>query len=290
VIQTGEVTRKKTWRFKRETFRHGSLFVDLISKRDSHFFQKNACHKLYFFEPATDHVEMSRPTRRRTSAAPAAATSAPLATPPHISILDQLPILTVDQRHDLLVRYFAHHDRPADTPEQRATALGAWLDAAVQAVPAARPDDVLVAMADTPASRRQAMRFVATLPVVGPVTHLVEVLRPSGRFDALVDMGNPMKGINLFPFLQRRVEGRALKAMGPVAALELSRTVCEVVLPRRWPREVCYNSYIFIIGTYLFDIKSVFLLLCFRCKVSGSAPLALEAINPANSTRRAAWR
>jgi hypothetical protein len=179
---------------------------------------------------------MSRPTRRRTSAA---AATAPFALPARISVLDQLPILTLDQRHDLLVLYFAHHDRPADTPEQRATALGAWLDAAVQAVPTARPDDVLVTMADTPANRRQTMRFVATLPVVGPVTLLVEVLRPSGRFDALVDMGNPMKGINLFPYLHRRAEGWALKAMGPVASLELSRTVCEVVMPRRWPREVC---------------------------------------------------
>jgi hypothetical protein len=230
---------------------------------------------------------MSRPTRRRTSAA-----AAPFALPARISILDQLPILTADKRHDLLVCYFAQHDRPADTPEQRATALGAWLDAAVQAVPAARPDDVLAAITcDTPASQRQTVRFVATLPVVGPVTHLVEVLRPSGRFDALVDMGNPMKGINLFPFLQRRVEGRALKAMGPVAALELSRTVCEVVLPRRWPRVVCYNGYIFIIDIYIyiFDIN-MFFLLCFRCKASGSAPLALEVINLANSTRRAAWR
>jgi hypothetical protein len=163
---------------------------------------------------------MSRPTRRRTSSS---AVAVPLALPARISILDQLPILTVDQRHDLLVRYFAQHDRPTDTPEQRATALGAWLDAAVLAIPAARLDDVLITMAaDTPASRRQT------------------VLRPSGRFDALVDMGNPMKGINLFPYLKRHVEGRALKAIGPVAVLELSRTVCEVVMPRRWPREVCY--------------------------------------------------
>ena len=33
---------------------------------------------------------------------------------------------------------------------------------------------------------------------------------PSGRLDALVDLGNPMKGAALFPFLRRRVEGRAL--------------------------------------------------------------------------------
>jgi hypothetical protein len=68
---------------------------------------------------------------------------------------------------------------------------------------------------------------------VGPVQPY-----PSGRFDAFVDMGNPMKGINLFPYLRRRVEGRALRAMGPFEALELSRTVCETAAPRRWPREV----------------------------------------------------
>ena len=67
---------------------------------------------------------------------------------------------------------------------------------------------------------------------------------PSGRFDAFVDMGNPMKGINLFPYLRRRVEGRALRAMGPCEALELSRTVCEAAAPRRWPREVSSLSLI----------------------------------------------
>ncbi len=65
---------------------------------------------------------------------------------------------------------------------------------------------------------------------------------PSGRFDPFVDMGNPMKGINLFPYLQRRVEGRALRAMGPDACLELARTVSETVVPRRWPREVFPTS------------------------------------------------
>jgi hypothetical protein len=61
---------------------------------------------------------------------------------------------------------------------------------------------------------------------------------PSGRFDALIDMGNPMKGVILFPYLQRRVEGRALRAMAPATSLELCRTVAEAVVPRRWPREV----------------------------------------------------
>ena len=69
------------------------------------------------------------------------------------------------------------------------------------------------------------------------------LVSPSGRFDALVDMGNPMKGIILFPYLRRRVEGRALGALGPAAVLELSRTVCEGTMPRRWPREVCRVTY-----------------------------------------------
>ncbi len=83
------------------------------------------------------------------------------------------------------------------------------------------------------------VRVVAAVPDVGPVTCVIDVLRPSGRFDALVDMGNPMKGINLFPYLRRRQEGRALRAVGPAASLELSRTVSEAARPRRWPREVC---------------------------------------------------
>jgi hypothetical protein len=69
--------------------------------------------------------------------------------------------------------------------------------------------------------------------------------RPSGRFDSFVDMGNPMKGIDLFPYLRRRVEGRALGALGPAAVLELSRTVLETAIPRRWPREVVRSLYLF---------------------------------------------
>ena len=77
-------------------------------------------------------------------------------------------------------------------------------------------------------------RRTANVPAAAPLAH------PSGRFDAFVDMGNPMKGINLFPFLWRRVEGRALGALGPALVLELSRTVREAATPRRWPREVCH--------------------------------------------------
>ena len=76
------------------------------------------------------------------------------------------------------------------------------------------------------------------VPIAAAAAAAAPLARPSGRFDAFVDMGNPMKGINLFPYLRRRVEGRALRAMGPFEALELSRTVCETVAPRRWPREV----------------------------------------------------
>ena len=95
-----------------------------------------------------------------------------------------------------------------------------------------------------PTRRRTADTPVAApvAPAAAPTTALAAFARPSGRFDAFVDMGNPMKGINLFPFLRRRQEGRALRAVGPAASLEVSRTVCETVLPRRWPREVLSPS------------------------------------------------
>ena len=136
--------------------------------------------------------------------------------------------------------FFTHHDRPANSPEQRAVALGSWLDAVIAAIPEVHPDEVIIAATDdTLMSRRKTVRAVVAVPDVGPVTCVIDVLRPSGRFDALVDMGNPMKGINLFPYLRRRQEGRALRAVGPVASLEMSRTVSEVALPRRCPPEVC---------------------------------------------------
>ena len=88
------------------------------------------------------------------------------------------------------------------------------------------------------ATRRRTPNVPVAAPIAAAVTAAAPITRPSGRFDALVDMGNPMKGINLFPYLRRRVEGRALGALGPAAVLELSRTVREAALPRRWPREV----------------------------------------------------
>ena len=89
---------------------------------------------------------------------------------------------------------------------------------------------------------RAARRRTADVAVVAATT--APLARPSGRFDALVDMGNPMKGINLFPYLRRRVEGRALGAIGPTTVLELSRTVREAAMPRRWPREVCLHIFL----------------------------------------------
>jgi hypothetical protein len=160
--------------------------------------------------------------------------------PPRLANNNPTPIMSYDNRLDLLVRYFTHHDRPADNPHQRAVALGAWLDAAVAAIPEPGPDAVIIAATpDTPSSRCKSVRVVAAVPDVGPVTCVIDVLRPSGRFDAFVDMGNPMKGINLFPFLRRRQEGRALRVVGPVVSLELSRTVSEAAMPLRWPPEVC---------------------------------------------------
>jgi hypothetical protein len=84
-------------------------------------------------------------------------------------------------------------------------------------------------------SRHPSLLHPSDIPIAAAAAPLT---RPSGRFDALVDMDNPMKGINLFPYLRRRVEGRALRAMGPCESLELSRTVCEAAAPRRWPRAV----------------------------------------------------
>ena len=181
-------------------------------------------------------------TARARTSAPVKAPAALLASSDNDS--STFSILSRDQRHDLLTRYFAHHDRPTDSPDQRAAALGAWLDAAVAAVPAARPDAIVIAASqDTPSNRRKVIRVVTAVPDIGLVSRLVEVVHPSGRFDALVDMGNPMKGVILFPYLQRRVEGRALRAMAPAATLELCRTVAEAVVPRRWPREVRCSKY-----------------------------------------------
>ncbi len=98
------------------------------------------------------------------------------------------------------------------------------------------------------ATRRAALKklelnYMSAAPVAPNA--FAPLARPSGRFDDLVDMGNPMKGINLFPYLRRRVEGRALGALNPALVLELSRTVREAALPRRWPREV-FRFFLFI--------------------------------------------
>ena len=75
--------------------------------------------------------------------------------------------------------------------------------------------------------------------------------RPSGRFDALVDMGNPLKGITVLPYLERREEGRALAALGPAAALELSRTAQEIGTAYKWGADPpIFVVPIFVVGHY----------------------------------------
>jgi hypothetical protein len=138
------------------------------------------------------------------------------------------------------------------------------------------------------ATRRRTANIPVAAPVATPVTAAASLAHPSGRFDAFVDMGNPMKGINLFPYLRRRVEGRALGALGPAAVLELSRTVREAVTPRRWPREVfdvvCSVCYFYISDLFVSSFHHV------RFEASGSAPSDRGATNPANSTSHVAWR
>ena len=119
------------------------------------------------------------------------------------------------------------------------------------------------------------------------VTATAPVPAPSGRFDALVDMGNPMKGVILFPYLQRRVEGRALRAMAPAASLELCRTVAEAVVPRRWPREVrCQKLGMFDFLDCLDRCGEMF---PDRCKACGIALWVRGAPDLANSTAQVAW-
>ena len=91
------------------------------------------------------------------------------------------------------------------------------------------------------ASRRRTVNVPVVALIAAPVTAPAALGRPSGRFDALVDMGNPMKGVILFPYLRRRVEGRALRAMAPAELLELCRTVAEVSKPLRWPHDARFN-------------------------------------------------
>ncbi len=161
---------------------------------------------------------MSASNRGKTRA-PAPASASP---PPRVTNSKPAPIMSYGYRLDV--------------------SLGA-----IAATPELEPDDLIIATSlDMPSSRRKTVRIIAAVPDVDPVNCVVDVLCPSGRFDALVDMGNPMKGINLFPYLRRRREGRALRAVGPAVSLELSRTVCEAALPRRWPQEV----FFFVISVY----------------------------------------
>ncbi len=138
------------------------------------------------------------------------------------------------------------------------------------------------------ATRRRTANIPVTAPIAATVTPApaaAPLARPSGRFEALVDMGNPMKGINLFPYLRRRMEGRALAAMGPAAVLELSRTVREAVLPQRWPREVfCFLLHLHAASVIMYGLASHHV----SCKASGIASSDRRAINPANTTNHVA--
>ncbi len=133
---------------------------------------------------------------------------------------------------------------------------------------------------------RATRRRIAAAPIAAPAP----LARPSGRFDAFVDMGNPMKGINLFPYLRRRVEGRALGALGPTAVLELSRTVREAALPRRWPREVVHDFSSFTCRFCYQGVSYLFIFHHVSFKGSGSALSHRRAINPTNLTSHVAWR
>ncbi len=112
---------------------------------------------------------------------------------------------------------------------------------------------------------RATRRRTAAAPIAAPAP----LARPSGRFDAFVDMGNPMKGINLFPYLRRRVEGRALGALGPAAVLELSRTVREAAMPRRWPREVVHDVSSFTCTSCDQGVSYLFCLHRSSCQLQG---------------------
>ncbi len=139
-----------------------------------------------------------------------------------------------------------------------------------------------------PRMSQTTRRRTATIPVAAFIAATVTaaiLTHPTRRFDALVDMGNPMKGINLFPYLRRRVEGRALGALGPAAVLELSRTVREAALPRRWPREV-FNVFFSFVCALFDQIFSSFHHV--SCKASGIAQSDRGVINPANSTNHMA--
>ena len=101
----------------------------------------------------------------------------------------------------------------------------------------------------------QTQHYVPLARCFGPVLarslHYVFFLLQtlvSGRFEALGDILNG-KSL-LFPYLRRRVEGRALRAVGPPtevvptsdggsrAVVTFSGAVAQVVAPPRWPREV----------------------------------------------------
>ncbi len=92
---------------------------------------------------------------------------------------------------------------------------------------------------------------------------------PSGRLEALGPILN--RNNLLFPYLRRRVEGRALRAVGPATeemptsdggsqtVITLSGAVAQVVHPPRWPREVRVPRYfVLLLPPLLFLIFALF--------------------------------
>ncbi len=128
------------------------------------------------------------------------------------------------------------------------------------------------------------LRIRRTSETLGPLV----VPGASGRLVTLVEA---TKGANLlFPYLRRRLEGFALRAVGPLtevvpasdgsgslAVVSLSGNVTEVVEPPRWPREVLrvgrdvfrgistIFSVYFIIYNVQLDVLVLLLLELFVC-------------------------
>jgi hypothetical protein len=166
----------------------------------------------------------------------------------------------------------------------------------------------LMNLADTMASRQRSQ-----VPI-DPAIHS----SPSGRFEACIEA---TKGSNLlFSYLRRRMEGRALRAVGPptehvltdgggsLARRTLSGTVAELLIPPRWPYQVSWIMLIVILSffctvesgqliswpvaalrNYLCSHVSPLLFLR-RYKASGSAPSVRMATGLVNYPIRPAWR
>ncbi len=105
----------------------------------------------------------------------------------------------------------------------------------------------------------------------------------SGRFETLAEILS--RDNLLFPFLRRRMEGRALRAVGPPteevptsdggsrAVITLSGAVAQEADPPRWPREVFHVFFSFICA--VFDQISSLLFLLPLLQLQGEWQLIL---------------